>query len=153
MLVSLLTYVVMFLLIRPSLRHHGRAVADGALSGEDGEAGADRPFAGAVALSLLPFLAFYFAWKLLRQDALDYSSKTLDFAYSTVFQHHPLSAEVSAGVTAYLEMPGRQRPPPSVPTPRSCRTARRTSARRHGRRRRPAAVELRAPARAGRRRE
>lgn len=97
-LVSLATYVVMFLLLRPSLRYHGRAVADGALA-DDSDSRSDQQFLDAVVTSLLPFLTFYFVYKFMRNDAIDYASKALDLANATVFSTHRLNGNVAATLT------------------------------------------------------
>lgn len=93
-LASLVTYVVMFLILRRSLENHQRAVADGALAQEGVNPGEDHRLLEAVLQALLPFLAFYFAWKYFAQDGIAYAARALDFATETVFNKHPLDADV-----------------------------------------------------------
>jgi hypothetical protein len=78
-LVSLLMYVGMFLLLRPELRYHRRAVEAGLLAPRGRPGGADLPFLDAVSAALLTFLAFYTAWKFLRADALEFEYKLFEY--------------------------------------------------------------------------
>ncbi|TCC26456.1 hypothetical protein E0H50_30960 [Kribbella sindirgiensis] len=70
--VSLAMYVTMFLVLRGELPFHRRAVAEGRLAPDGMEAGREHGPIDAVAAALLPFLAFYAAYKFLQNEALDY---------------------------------------------------------------------------------
>ncbi|NEA31881.1 hypothetical protein [Streptomyces sp. SID13031] len=70
--VSLAMYVAMFLVLRSELPFHGRAVAEGVLAPDGVEPGKEHRPVDALAAALLPFLAFYAAYKFLQAEALDY---------------------------------------------------------------------------------
>ncbi|WP_238152583.1 hypothetical protein [Kribbella speibonae] len=70
--VSLAMYVTMFLVLRGELPFHRRAVAEGTLAPDGMEPGREHGPIDAVAAALLPFLAFYAAYKFLQNEALDY---------------------------------------------------------------------------------
>ncbi|TDW70442.1 hypothetical protein [Kribbella pratensis] len=70
--VSLAMYVGMFLVLRGELRFHRRAVAEGTLAPDGMEPGNEHKPLDALAAALLPFLAFYAAYKFLQNEALDY---------------------------------------------------------------------------------
>ncbi|WP_344219112.1 hypothetical protein [Kribbella sancticallisti] len=71
-LVSLAMYVAMFLVLRGELPFHRRAVAEGVLAPDGVEPGKENRPIDALAAALLPFLAFYAAYKFLQAEALDY---------------------------------------------------------------------------------
>lgn len=71
-LVSLAMYVTMFLVFRGELPYHRRAVTEGVLAPEGVEPGHESRPLDALAAALLPFLAFYAAYKFLQAEALDY---------------------------------------------------------------------------------
>ncbi|TDW19093.1 hypothetical protein [Kribbella kalugense] len=73
--VSLAMYVTMFLVLRGELPFHRRAVAEGALAPDGMEPGNEHKPLDAIAAALLPFLAFYAAYKFLQNEALDYEYK------------------------------------------------------------------------------
>lgn len=76
-MVSLLMYVVMFLILRGELPYHLRAVTEGKLAPDDRP---DEPrFLDAAAWALLPFLAFYTAWNFLKADAIEFENKLLEY--------------------------------------------------------------------------
>ncbi|MEV0792810.1 hypothetical protein [Kribbella sp. NPDC050459] len=70
--VSLAMYVTMFLVLRGELPFHRRAVAEGVLAPDGVEPGRENHLLDAIAAALLPFLAFYAAYKFLQTEALDY---------------------------------------------------------------------------------
>lgn len=70
--VSLAMYVTMFLVLRGELPFHRRAVAEGTLAPDGVEPGREHRPLDALAAALLPFLAFYAAYKFLQNEALDY---------------------------------------------------------------------------------
>ncbi|MDX6284060.1 MAG: hypothetical protein QOH03_5131 [Kribbellaceae bacterium] len=70
--VSLAMYVTMFLVLRGELPFHRRAVAEGMLAPDGVEPGKEHRPVDALAAALLPFLAFYAAYKFLQNEALDY---------------------------------------------------------------------------------
>jgi len=70
--VSLAMYVAMFLVLRGELPFHRRAVAEGMLAPDGVEPGKENRPVDALAAALLPFLAFYAAYKFLQAEALDY---------------------------------------------------------------------------------
>ncbi|MFD3405503.1 hypothetical protein ACFWUU_32765 [Kribbella sp. NPDC058693] len=70
--VSLAMYVGMFLVLRGELPFHRRAVAEGTLAPDGMEPGNEHRPLDALAAALLPFLAFYAAYKFLQNEALDY---------------------------------------------------------------------------------
>ena len=70
--VSLAMYVGMFLVLRGELPFHRRAVAEGTLAPDGMEPGNEHKPLDALAAALLPFLAFYAAYKFLQNEALDY---------------------------------------------------------------------------------
>ncbi|HEY3557833.1 MAG TPA: hypothetical protein VGL05_10230 [Kribbella sp.] len=70
--VSLAMYVTMFLVLRGELPFHRRAVSEGTLAPDGVEPGYEHRPLDAVAAALLPFLAFYAAYKFLQHEALDY---------------------------------------------------------------------------------
>lgn len=70
--VSLAMYVAMFLILRGELPFHRRAVAEGMLAPDGMEPGNEHKPLDAIAAALLPFLAFYAAYKFLQNEALDY---------------------------------------------------------------------------------
>jgi len=70
--VSLAMYVTMFLVLRGELPFHRRAVAEGVLAPDGVEPGRESQLLDAIAAALLPFLAFYAAYKFLQIEALDY---------------------------------------------------------------------------------
>ncbi len=70
--VSLAMYVGMFLVLRGELPFHRRAVAEGMLAPDGVEPGKEHRPIDALAAALLPFLAFYAAYKFLQEEALDY---------------------------------------------------------------------------------
>ncbi|MGW5187679.1 hypothetical protein ACWEOO_00380 [Kribbella sp. NPDC004138] len=70
--VSLAMYVTMFLVLRGELPFHRRAVAEGVLAPDGVEPGRENQLLDAIAAALLPFLAFYAAYKFLQTEALDY---------------------------------------------------------------------------------
>jgi hypothetical protein len=70
--VSLAMYVTMFLVLRGELPFHRRAVAEGMLAPDGVEPGCEHRALDALAAALLPFLAFYAAYKFLQNEALDY---------------------------------------------------------------------------------
>ncbi|WP_327641075.1 hypothetical protein OHB24_16255 [Kribbella sp. NBC_00482] len=70
--VSLAMYVTMFLVLRGELPFHRRAVAEGMLAPDGVEPGREHRALDALAAALLPFLAFYAAYKFLQNEALDY---------------------------------------------------------------------------------
>lgn len=70
--VSLAMYVAMFLVLRGELPFHRRAVAEGMLAPDGVEPGKEHRPIDALAAALLPFLAFYAAYKFLQEEALDY---------------------------------------------------------------------------------
>ncbi|WP_405064603.1 hypothetical protein OG474_21340 [Kribbella sp. NBC_01505] len=70
--VSLAMYVGMFLVLRGELPFHRRAVAEGMLAPDGVEPGKESRPVDALAAALLPFLAFYAAYKFLQAEALDY---------------------------------------------------------------------------------
>jgi hypothetical protein len=59
----LISYVAMYLTVRPSLPHVARPAGDG-----------PRQFAGTVLASILPFFAFYAAWGMLTADQTEFFS-------------------------------------------------------------------------------
>ncbi|MFF0338200.1 hypothetical protein [Kribbella sp. NPDC004875] len=71
-MVSLAMYVTMFLVLRGELPFHRRAVAEGMLAPDGVEPGSEHKPLDALAAALLPFLAFYAAYKFLQNEALDY---------------------------------------------------------------------------------
>ncbi|TDU88962.1 hypothetical protein EV138_2515 [Kribbella voronezhensis] len=71
-LVSLAMYVSMFLVLRGELPFHRRAVAEGVLAPDGMEPGKEHRPLDAIASALLPFLAFYAAYKFLQSEAMDY---------------------------------------------------------------------------------
>ncbi len=71
-LVSLAMYVSMFLVLRGELPFHRRAVAEGVLAPDGMEPGKEYRPLDAIASALLPFLAFYAAYKFLQSEAMDY---------------------------------------------------------------------------------
>ncbi|MEV8378609.1 hypothetical protein AB0P21_38070 [Kribbella sp. NPDC056861] len=73
--VSLAMYVAMFLVLRGELPFHRRAVAEGMLAPDGVEPGKESRPVDALAAALLPFLAFYAAYKFLQAEALDYEYK------------------------------------------------------------------------------
>ncbi|WP_371407950.1 hypothetical protein OHA10_15855 [Kribbella sp. NBC_00662] len=70
--VSLAMYVGMFLVLRGELPFHRRAVAEGTLAPDGMAPGSEHKPLDALAAALLPFLAFYAAYKFLQNEALDY---------------------------------------------------------------------------------
>ncbi|WP_433015482.1 hypothetical protein [Kribbella sp. CA-294648] len=70
--VSLAMYVAMFLVLRGELPFHRRAVAEGVLAPDGVEPGKENRPLDALTVALLPFLAFYAAYKFLQAEALDY---------------------------------------------------------------------------------
>jgi hypothetical protein len=70
--VSLAMYVTMFLVLRGELPFHKRAVAEGVLAPDGVEPGKEHRPIDALVAALLPFLAFYAAYKFLQNEALDY---------------------------------------------------------------------------------
>jgi hypothetical protein len=70
--VSLAMYVTMFLVLRGELPFHRRAVAEGVLAPDGVEPGKESRPLDALTAALLPFLAFYAAYKFLQAEALDY---------------------------------------------------------------------------------
>ncbi|WP_350281605.1 hypothetical protein [Kribbella sp. HUAS MG21] len=74
-MVSLAMYVGMFLVLRGELPFHRRAVAEGALAPDGMGPGNEHRPLDAIAAALLPFLAFYAAYKFLQNEALDYEYK------------------------------------------------------------------------------
>ena len=70
--VSLAMYVAMFLVLRGELPFHLRAVAEGVLAPDGVEPGKENRPLDALTVALLPFLAFYAAYKFLQAEALDY---------------------------------------------------------------------------------
>ncbi|MEV6282935.1 hypothetical protein [Kribbella sp. NPDC051770] len=70
--VSLAMYVAMFLVLRGELPYHRRAVSEGVLAPDGVEAGKEARAVDALASALLPFLAFYAAYKFLQAEALNY---------------------------------------------------------------------------------
>ncbi|TQJ11130.1 hypothetical protein [Kribbella jejuensis] len=70
--VSLAMYVTMFLVLRSELPFHRRAVAEGMLAPDGMEPGREHKPLDAIAAALLPFLAFYAAYKFLQNEALNY---------------------------------------------------------------------------------
>ena len=117
-LISLAMYVSMFLVLRGELPFHRRAVAEGVLAPDGVEPGKEHSPLDAVAAALLPFLAFYAAYKFLQTEALDYEynlavHRVNDIAATvmtggTVAQQptglHALSTWlfIGLGVTAYV---------------------------------------------------
>jgi hypothetical protein len=117
-LVSLAMYVSMFLVLRGELPFHRRAVAEGLLAPDGMEPGQEHRPLDAIASALLPFLAFYAAYKFLQSEALNYEynlavHRANDIAATvltggTVDQQstglHSLSTWlfIGLGVTAYL---------------------------------------------------
>ncbi|WP_238355417.1 hypothetical protein [Kribbella sandramycini] len=73
--VSLAMYVAMFLVLRGELPFHRRAVAEGVLAPDGVEPGKESRPVDALAAALLPFLAFYAAYKFLQNEALEYEYK------------------------------------------------------------------------------
>ncbi|WP_238350624.1 hypothetical protein [Kribbella shirazensis] len=71
-MVSLAMYVSMFLVLRGELPFHRRAVTEGTLAPDGMEPGREHRPLDAIAAALLPFLAFYAAYKFLQNEALDY---------------------------------------------------------------------------------
>jgi hypothetical protein len=71
-LISLAMYVTMFLVLRSELPFHRRAVAEGVLAPDGVEPGKEHRPIDALAAALLPFLAFYAAYKFLQAEALQY---------------------------------------------------------------------------------
>jgi hypothetical protein len=65
----------MFLVLRGELPFHRRAVAEGMLAPDGVEPGKENRPVDALAAALLPFLAFYAAYKFLQAEALDYEYK------------------------------------------------------------------------------
>ncbi|HWD77586.1 MAG TPA: hypothetical protein VG497_01845 [Kribbella sp.] len=70
--VSLAMYVTMFLVLRSELPFHRRAVTEGRLAPDGMEPGHEHKPLDAIAAALLPFLAFYAAYKFLQNEALNY---------------------------------------------------------------------------------
>lgn len=70
--ISLAMYVAMFLVLRGELPFHRRAVADGVLAPDGIEPGKEHRPLDALAAAMLPFLAFYAAYRFLAEEALDY---------------------------------------------------------------------------------
>ncbi|WP_432945196.1 hypothetical protein ACQPXM_04915 [Kribbella sp. CA-253562] len=70
--VSLAMYVAMFLVLRGELPYHRRAVTEGVLAPDGAEPGKELRAVDALASALLPFLAFYAAYKFLQAEALNY---------------------------------------------------------------------------------
>lgn len=70
--ISLAMYVTMFLVLRGELPFHRRAVAEGVLAPDGVEPGKENRPLDALTVALLPFLAFYAAYKFLQAEALDY---------------------------------------------------------------------------------
>lgn len=71
-LITLASYVAMFLVLRGELPFHRRAVEEGKLAPDGQVAGEENRPLDALSHALLPFLAFYAAYKFLEQEALDY---------------------------------------------------------------------------------
>jgi hypothetical protein len=70
--ISLAMYVAMFLVLRGELPFHRRAVSEGVLAPDGVEPGKEAGAVDALASALLPFLAFYAAYKFLQAEALNY---------------------------------------------------------------------------------
>lgn len=70
--ISLAMYVAMFLVLRGELPFHRRAVSEGVLAPDGVEPGKEAGAVDALASALLPFLAFYAAYKFLQSEALNY---------------------------------------------------------------------------------
>jgi hypothetical protein len=102
-LVSLLMYVGMFLLLRPELGYHRRAVDAGLLAPRGRPATTELPFLDAVSAALLTFLAFYAAWKFLRADALEFEYR--------LFEYRSLERDAATLLTG-----GQVTPQPDGPT-------------------------------------
>lgn len=117
-LVSLAMYVAMFLVLRGELPFHRKAVDEGMLAPDGVEPGKENRPIDALAAALLPFLAFYAAYKFLQAEALDYEYQlavhkvnetvanvlgggTVD-APSTGLQSLSTWLFIGLGVTAYL---------------------------------------------------
>ncbi|ADB30080.1 hypothetical protein Kfla_0975 [Kribbella flavida DSM 17836] len=71
-LISLAMYVAMFLVLRGELPFHRRAVGEGRFAPDGVEPGRESRPVDALAAALLPFLAFYAAYKFLQLEALEY---------------------------------------------------------------------------------
>ena len=92
--VSLAMYVAMFLVLRGELPFHRRAVSEGMLAPDGMEPGKENRPVDALAAALLPFLAFYAAYKFLQAEALDYEYQL------AVHQANETVAKVLNGGTA-----------------------------------------------------
>lgn len=101
-LVSLAMYVAMFLVLRGELPFHQRAVAEGMLAPDGVEPGKEHRALDALAAALLPFLAFYAAYKFLQAEALDYEYQL------AVHKVNETVATVLTGGTAPRESEGLQ---------------------------------------------
>ncbi|GAA1570158.1 hypothetical protein GCM10009804_28300 [Kribbella hippodromi] len=100
--VSLAMYVSMFLVLRGELPFHRRAVAEGVLAPDGVEPGNEHKPLDAIAAALLPFLAFYAAYKFLQNEALDYEYRL------AVHQANETVATVLGGGTVPQQSEGLQ---------------------------------------------
>jgi hypothetical protein len=99
-LVSLAMYVAMFLVLRGELPFHRRAVAEGVLAPDGMEPGKEHRPLDALASALLPFLAFYAAYKFLQSEAMDYEYRL------AVHQVNDIAATVLNGGTVAAQATG-----------------------------------------------
>jgi hypothetical protein len=117
-LISLAMYVTMFLVLRGELPFHRRAVAEGVLAPDGVEPGKEHRPIDALAAALLPFLAFYAAYKFLQAEAYQYeydlAVHKLNADAATIFGGGTVAQQstglqslstwlfIGLGVTAYL---------------------------------------------------
>ncbi|WP_245360597.1 hypothetical protein [Kribbella aluminosa] len=100
--VSLAMYVTMFLVLRGELPFHRRAVAEGTLAPDGMEPGNEHRPLDAIAAAMLPFLAFYAAYKFLQNEALNYEYQL------AVKKVNDIAATVLTGGTAPQQSDGLQ---------------------------------------------
>ncbi|MET0303426.1 MAG: hypothetical protein ABW040_05215 [Microbacteriaceae bacterium] len=84
-LARLLSYVAMFLVLRDEMPGYQRALATGAPPVDLGASGRRRAAVDVTLACILPFFAFYAAWKLLRDDVIEYSLVALDARVDDIF--------------------------------------------------------------------
>ena len=101
-LISLAMYVAMFLVLRGELPFHRRAVDEGVLAPDGMEPGKEHRPIDALAAALLPFLAFYAAYKFLQAEALEYEYKL------AVHRVNQTAADVLGGGVVAPESTGLQ---------------------------------------------
>ena len=100
--ISLAMYVTMFLVLRSELPFHRRAVAEGVLAPDGVEPGREHRPIDALATALLPFLAFYAAYKFLQAEAYSYEYDL------TVHKVNETAATVLTGGTVAPDSTGLQ---------------------------------------------